>query len=480
MTYLVNDQASLNTALASADSNIDIVVTGSFTVSAVVTIPPGKIVTIASGVGGPYTITRGVGVTGDLFTVQSGATVALTNIVLDGDKGSIADAAGSLVRSNGGGLTIGSGAILQNNRTTLPGGAVYNNGGTVTVGDGGAILGNVSTDEGGGIYLFPGGGSVTISGGSLIANNMAGIDGGGIYASYTDLARITVGSGAIFSDNRASAAYNRNPADDALYASHILGTQWTTPLPQGYNNYDIAYTNGTFFAFPVNASFSAAKLATGAPLVAGVFQFQALDQGGNVAATTTNDALGRVVFPVLSFTTPGTFIYTIRESSPSGDGWTTDSRTYPVSVTVTDDTLGQLTAVIAYPAGLPAFINAYAAPTEATITATKRVFGGACLLPRLFAFGVYDATGNEVTRASNDGGGQVTFPPLTFAQPGVYTYTIRELGQPPCCGWEMDTSIYPVSIAVTDNGSGQLTAQVSYPGGYPAFINRYCPPRGSR
>jgi len=50
----------------------------------------------------------------------------------------------------------------------------------------------------------------------------------------------------VFSNNRASAAYDRAESDDELYRKHIGSrVTWTSPFEQGYNNYDISYTKGT-------------------------------------------------------------------------------------------------------------------------------------------------------------------------------------------------------------------------------------------
>lgn len=66
-----------------------------------------------------------------------------------------------------------------------------------------------------------------------------------------------------------------------------------------------------------------------------------------------------------------------------------------------------------------------------------------------------------VSEASNDGNGLVTFPQLSYTEPGVHEYQLREVK-----GDELDITydpvVYAAKVTVTDNGSGRLTSQVTY------------------
>ncbi|MDR3051222.1 MAG: hypothetical protein LBU67_05820 [Oscillospiraceae bacterium] len=654
MTYNVHDQASLNAALAGSDVNIDIIVTDSFTMTSPAIVHLGKIVTMTSGAGGPYTITQGTRVTGGLIQVPNTASLTLANLVIDGNKGAVT-ANGPLV-FNEGILTLNDGAVLQNNGNNPAsggrGGAIYNinmtalltmNGGAITGNtanygggvynqngrffmNGGDISGNTASAWGGGVFNFGGtfamaGGAITgnsagtdgggiyqtantalnITGNSEITNNAAlGGSGGGIWIAYANLANLNIGPNVTFAGNSASAAYDRNPIDDPAYFAHIEGTHWTVPFTQGYNNYDIAYTRGnvltlvsltgqksaagapltdgqfqfgiydesgnlvttatndaagnisfqpiafvagqvpgppapfcggaftvreltpsgggwatdstvypvyvftepdasgscvatsaialidypngapafvnTYLAAPANVNLAAQKSAVGAPLPASRFTFAVFGENGSPVVTAANDANGRVNFPALAFTAPGVYSYTIRETTPPGGGWAVDTRAYQAVVTVTDNGQGQLVTSVNYPQGMPAFVNTYGSAHPATVTlAATKTLGGACLFSGMFTFGVFDQNSNEIARAANDGSGHITFPAITLDQPGVYMYTVRELN-PSGGGWVMDSRAFPVSVAVTDNGSGQLIASVGYPQGKPSFTNTYCQP----
>ncbi|MDL2294161.1 hypothetical protein LJC60_05970, partial [Ruminococcaceae bacterium OttesenSCG-928-D13] len=137
------------------------------------TVPDNINLTIQPPAAGTKTITRETGITGDLFTVKSGARLTLAqNLVVDG--GGAANAGGALVAvESGGSLTLSG--TLQNNHG-VNGGAVRNNGGTVALDANALISGNTAT-RGGGIHNS---GTLTLTDGA-IADNSATDEGGGVY-----------------------------------------------------------------------------------------------------------------------------------------------------------------------------------------------------------------------------------------------------------------------------------------------------------
>ena len=64
-----------------------------------------------------------------------------------------------------------------------------------------------------------------------------------------------------------------------------------------------------------------------------------------------------IKFPKLTFTSPGEYLYKIKELTPSSAIWKTDSRSYRVIVNVTEGEDGELVAELEYPDGLPKFVN---------------------------------------------------------------------------------------------------------------------------
>jgi pilin isopeptide linkage protein len=201
------------------------------------------------------------------------------------------------------------------------------------------------------------------------------------------------------------------------------------------------------------------------------------DEPGILIATASNDAEGNVVFPPLTFDTAqiGTHDYTIREISPSGEGWIVDGRAYPAIITVSDTGQGKLVAAVAYPEGEPIFINTYqTASVTAQIHANTCVCGCCCLCAGWFSFGLFNIEGKRVAIAANDENGNILFS-LPFDVVGIYTYTLRELDNG-LQGWMRDKHVYQVTVTVTDNSQGQLVATVAYSGGNaPTFANFYEP-----
>jgi len=159
--------------------------------------------------------------------------------------------AAAYILGGGGGVSIRGGYLF-----IMEDGKISGN--TASVGDGGGVFlsangnftmrsGEISNNiasNGGGVYVS--GGSAELSGGVVLGNVASG-NGGGVWVTNTNtnLNRLYVALGVVFSDNRASAAYNRHPDDDSIYAAQIAGRDWSKPFTQGYNNYDISYTNGT-------------------------------------------------------------------------------------------------------------------------------------------------------------------------------------------------------------------------------------------
>jgi pilin isopeptide linkage protein len=228
----------------------------------------------------------------------------------------------------------------------------------------------------------------------------------------------------------------------------------------------------TYKPIPTTASLGGQVKASGGTLTAGEFTVGLFDETGAQVASATNDENGNFRFPDFTFDRAGNHRYTIREITPSGDGWIVDSRTYSATVIVTDDGLGTLSATVDYPDGTPVFQNRYmAAPANISLGGQKEAVGAA-LVAGKFAFGLFDENGSPLSVVANDENGNIQFSELTFDEEGTYRYTIREVTQSGQ-GWATDDHVYPAIITVTDNGQGQLIASADYPEGEPHFKNIY-------
>jgi hypothetical protein len=100
--FNVNSTETLEAALASADNDINITVTGDFSITSPINILMGKTVTIASN-STQRRLTRGV--TGNLITLSEDSSLTLKNMILDGYKADYPDAGGQSDLRRGAGET---------------------------------------------------------------------------------------------------------------------------------------------------------------------------------------------------------------------------------------------------------------------------------------------------------------------------------------------------------------------------------------
>lgn len=246
---------------------------------------------------------------------------------------------------------------------------------------------------------------------------------------------------------------------------------------------DPAFTfTNTYSVQPVDSSVTdqvtVTKNLTGRDMKAGEFEFQLLE-GGNVVATGTNDASGKVALSPITYTKPGTYNYTLCEVGGGSQkaGVQYDGSTFAVTTTVTDNGDGTLSVAhkVDNDANTVGFTNSYTpAATSVTLGASK-VLNGKSFDAEEFAFVLTDEGGEQVT-ATNDVNGMVVFPAIQYGEAGTYQYTIAEVK-----GDESDVtydeSEYAVTVTVEDNGEGSLVATVAYEGGNaPVFTNTYNAP----
>ena len=204
----------------------------------------------------------------------------------------------------------------------------------------------------------------------------------------------------------------------------------------------------------------------GKALEADKYEFE-LKEGNKVVATAKNAADGTVTFPVISYDAAGPHTYTITEKAGSEAGVTYDTATHEVTVAVVDNGAGELVATVTD--NNPTFTNTYkAATTTATITATK-VLNGKALEADKYEFELKEGD-KVVATAKNAADGTVTFPAISYDAAGPHTYTITEKAGSEA-GVTYDTATHEVTVAVVDNGAGELVATVT--DNNPTFTNTY-------
>lgn len=118
----------------------------------------------------------------------------------------------------------------------------------------------------------------------------------------------------------------------------------------------------SYAADPTSVSFSATKVLDGAELKDGQFSFVLKDNEGNELQTARNAADGTVSFQPVEFAGPGTHTFTIAEVNDNQANVTYDDASYQLTVNVTDDGEGHLSASVDGQA--PVFKNTYTAPAQ--------------------------------------------------------------------------------------------------------------------
>ena len=215
------------------------------------------------------------------------------------------------------------------------------------------------------------------------------------------------------------------------------------------------------------------------------------------------DGMAKVTFPEITYAADGDYYYLVAEAASSMPGMVADEAQYLVHVAVADGksttttellyngaNLGQTDDLSFYNNSAVALgfnslstqsagdfgrrISVYPEAKKYLNGTTEQLVGGE------FTFELIDeATGAVIAQATNDESGNVAFfdektdPGLAYDEPGVYYYYMREVAGNEA-GVVYDTSAILVTVTVTADATGALSAEVTYngPGGAePAFYN---------
>ncbi|MCW6666461.1 SpaA isopeptide-forming pilin-related protein [Aerococcaceae bacterium NML190938] len=195
------------------------------------------------------------------------------------------------------------------------------------------------------------------------------------------------------------------------------------------------------------------KALAGRDLRANEFEF-VLSEKGAEQQTVRNTADGKVTFKPINYTAAGTYTYSITEKAGNINNVTYSTEAIEVVVNVVDNK-GQLEATVTYPEDRT-FNNQYVpTPKEFIFTATKRLTGKP-LSADAYTFELREENGTVLGTAKNNADGRVTFPAINYTRAGVFKYTIHEV-QGNEAGVTYDSTVYPVTVTVTDDGNGTLT-----------------------
>lgn len=252
------------------------------------------------------------------------------------------------------------------------------------------------------------------------------------------------------------------------------------------NEFPFSFTN-TYSVTPVdysiNTDLTINKELDGRELREGEFTFELVSEDGKVVSTATNSADGSVAFQAITYKTPGTYNYVIREQKGSAGGVEYDSAEHTVVVVVTDNGDGTMTAKAELKSrdgedakNAIVFKNSYTAqPASVTLGASKAYTGGK-LGDGQFTFELRDESDKLISKAKNNENGQIVFETIEYKNVGTYKYKISEVNDEQK-HVTYDKTVYGVTVTVTDNGEGSLMATVEYDGGKaPVFTNKYSKP----
>ena len=205
------------------------------------------------------------------------------------------------------------------------------------------------------------------------------------------------------------------------------------------------------------------------------------------AAKVTNPDAdgGTAVFKGIEFRKPGTYTYTVTESGTSAGVTNDPESSKTVTVKVTDNSDGTLSAVVNNE-NVITFTNTYGTkPVLIDPPVVKQIIGARPKTPAVFYFTMVAQGDAPMMEGAQDGrktvsvtgAGETEFGNIRYTEPGVYNYTIIEENTN-LPGYTYDSSVWSMKVVVEDNGKGELTAERIFQKGgttaeKPVFVNQY-------
>lgn len=242
---------------------------------------------------------------------------------------------------------------------------------------------------------------------------------------------------------------------------------------------DAAFTfTNTYNVTPVETSvteqITATKVLTGRDLKDGEFSFE-LVEGDKVVAKGTNADDGTIAMDKITYTKPGKYPYTLREvnGGTTSKGITYSDTKYTIETTITDNGDGTLSATHELKSATPAtFKNTYSvAPLDAELDfdLSKVISGREWTDGDEFSFTITapdgaplpdPATVTVSKHDAKDGIAAIKFGKIRYTATGTYKYEIRE-NAGSTVGMTYDAHVATAEVTVTENGDGNLTANVT-------------------
>lgn len=180
-------------------------------------------------------------------------------------------------------------------------------------------------------------------------------------------------------------------------------------------------------------------------------------------ATQGNKAID---FGEITYTEPGTYVYKVSEKNAGQtiDGITYGGNVAEITVTVTPNKKGELSADVQVTSGETEFKNTYAANSVDSSVTDKikvtKVLTGRDLKAGEFSFELREGLGEDakvIETVKNDANGNVTFKAIKYTEIGQHIYTLHEV-KGNAGGITYDGTTYTIVTTISDNNKGQLVA----------------------
>lgn len=242
-------------------------------------------------------------------------------------------------------------------------------------------------------------------------------------------------------NGKISFAYDMTPAMVNTKASFGL-----TKVLEGRD-----WTNADAFEFGLTSE-------SGAPMPAA--------RTATVRKADLDQGKAAIDFGTIEYTEPGTYVYKVSEkhAGTTIDGIAYSKNVAEITVTVTPDKKGELSAGVKVTSGETEFKNVYATnPVESSVTdqiTVTKSLTGRDLTADEFSFELLEIIDKEVKpveTVENAANGKVTFSAIKYTEIGQHTYMLREV-KGDAGGITYDDATYIIVTTIADNGKGQLVA----------------------
>ena len=269
-------------------------------------------------------------------------------------------------------------------------------------------------------------------------------------------------------------------------ATDVLNPKWNNVSAKATATHVNSYlgNNGKIsFAYDMTpamvntkASFGLTKVLKGRDWTnADAFEFGLTSESGApmpAARTATvrkadlDQGKAAIDFGTIEYTEPGTYVYKVSEkhAGTTIDGIAYSKNVAEITVTVTPDKKGELSAGVKVTSGETEFKNVYATnPVESSVTdqiTVTKSLTGRDLTADEFSFELLEIIDKEVKpveTVKNAADGKVTFSAIKYTEIGQHTYKLHEV-KGNAGGIDYDDAVYTIVTTIVDNGKGQLVA----------------------